>query len=214
VSLDRFAEVVLDPGVPPAAIYSVVFVSCILEAFFPPWPTDVIALYAGFLAGRGQLDAGTVLTVAILGTLAGVMATFGLARRFGPALLAGRLGRLLHADRLAHLERWFDRYGVPAVAVSRFFPGVRALVMPAAGLARFSAWKVLGWAGLSVVVWNVLVVGLGVAAGTHLGWAKKVLMGYNAVAFAVVMAGLIAGALILWNRSRRRRARSVSGPGV
>jgi membrane protein DedA with SNARE-associated domain len=206
VSLERFAEIVLDPGVPPVVIYGVVFLSCVLEAFFPPWPTDVLALYAGFLAGRGQLDPGTVLAIAIAGTLAGVMATFWLARRYGPALLAGRLGRLLRADRLDHLERWFGRYGVPAVAISRFFPGIRALVMPAAGLARFSAWKVLCWAGLSVVVWNILVVGLGVAAGTHLGWAKQVLLGYNAVAFGVVMAGLVAAAAVLLYRHRSRRA--------
>ena len=38
VSLDRLAELVLDPGVPPAVIYGVVFLSCILESFFPPGP--------------------------------------------------------------------------------------------------------------------------------------------------------------------------------
>jgi membrane protein DedA with SNARE-associated domain len=208
VDLDRLAELVLDPGIPPLAIYTVVFLSCLLESFFPPWPTDVIAVYAGFLAGRGRLDAGIVLAVAVAGTQAGVMATFWLARRWGTALLAGRLGRLLHADRLAQLERWFAHYGTPAVAISRFFPGIRALVMPAAGLARFSAWKVLWWAGLSVVVWNVLVVGLGIVAGTHLDRAKHVLVGYNTVALGVVVTGLVAGALVLLYRCRIRRSTS------
>jgi membrane protein DedA with SNARE-associated domain len=206
MNLDRLAEMVLDPGIPPLLIYTVLFLSCVLESFFPPWPTDVIVLYAGFLAGRGQLEQTLVLASAILGTQVGVMAIFWLARRFGPALLAGRLGRMLAADRLGQLERGFARYGAPAVAVSRFFPGVRALVMPAAGLARFSAWKVLWWAGLSVVVWNTLVVGLGVLAGTHLGWAKNVLVGYNAVALGVVAAGLLAGAVVLVYRARARRS--------
>jgi membrane protein DedA with SNARE-associated domain len=79
--------------------------------------------------------------------------------------------------------------------------------MPAAGLARFSAWKVLFWAGISVVVWNALVVGLGVLAGTRLGWAKQVLMGYNAVAFGIVVAGLVAGLVVLY-RARARRSTS------
>ena len=78
--------------------------------------------------------------------------------------------------------------------------------MPAAGLARFSAWKVLWWAGLSVVVWNVLVVGLGVFAGTHLGWAKQVLVGYNAVAFGILAAGLVAGGVLWLYRARARRS--------
>lgn len=208
MSLDRLAELVLDPGISPVLVYSVVFLSCILESFFPPWPTDLIVLYAAFLAGRGQLDPGLVLAAAIAGTLAGVMAIFWLARRYGPALLVGPLGRALPAERLWQLERWFARFGVPAVAVSRFFPGIRALVMPAAGIARFSAWKVLWWAGLSVVVWNVLVVGLGVFAGTHLEWAKQVLVGYNSVALGILAVVLLAAGGVLFYRARARRSPS------
>jgi membrane protein DedA with SNARE-associated domain len=206
VNLDRLAELVLDPGIPALAIYSVVLLSCILESFFPPWPTDLILLYAAFLAGRGRLQAGLVLVAAVVGTQIGVMAIFWLARRWGPALLAGRLGRVLHRDRLGQLERWFDHYGAPAVAISRFFPGIRALVMPAAGIARLPAAKVLWWAGISVVVWNTLVVGLGALAGTHLGWAKHVLVGYNAVALGIVAAGLLAVACVLVYRARARRS--------
>jgi membrane protein DedA with SNARE-associated domain len=208
MNLDWLAALVLDPGIPPLALYTIVFLSCILESVFPPWPTDVIALYAGFLAGRGQLEHGIVLAVAIAGTQIGVMTTFWLGRLWGPALLGGRLGRLLHAHRMVQLEHWFARYGVPAVAISRFFPGIRALVMPAAGLARFSAWKVLWWAGLSVVVWNAIVVGLGVLAGTQVEWARQMLVGYNTVAFAVVAAGLVAAGLMLLYRVLGRRSTS------
>ena len=59
MNLDGLAELVLHPGIPPLAIYAVLFLSCVLESFFPPWPTDVLVLYAGFLAGRGQLDRGS-----------------------------------------------------------------------------------------------------------------------------------------------------------
>ena len=137
------------------------------------------------------------------------MTAFWLGRHWGHALLAGRLGRWLRAERLAHLERWFERYGTPAIAISRFFPGIRALVMPAAGLARFPAWKVLIWAGLSVVVWNVLVVGLGVLAGTHLEWARQVLVRYNLIAALVLLTGAVAGGLVLvWRSWIRPSARS------
>jgi membrane protein DedA with SNARE-associated domain len=208
VNLEQLSEMVLDPGIPPAAIYAVVFLSCVLESFFPPWPTDLISVYAGFLAGRGRLDHGLVLGAAVTGTQLGVMTAFWLGRYWGHALLTGRLGRWLRADRLAHLERWFDRYGAGAIAISRFFPGIRALVMPAAGLAGFSAWKVLLWAGTSVIVWNVLVVGLGVLAGTHLEWAKQVLVHYNIVAGVAVLAGAVVGGLLLFRRARVRRSTS------
>lgn len=204
MTLESLAEIVLDPGISPLLVYAVVFLSCILESFFPPWPTDVIALYAGFLAGRGILDASTVFTLAVLGTQIGVMAAFWMTRRWGRVILSGRMARYLPTERLAQLERWFIYYGAPAIAVSRFFPGVRALVTPAAGLARFATWKVWVYAGLSILVWNVVVVGLGLVAGTHLDEAKRILVHYNVVAgifVAVAGAGLVL--LVLYRRFAR-----------
>ncbi|MGH7263245.1 MAG: DedA family protein [Candidatus Rokuibacteriota bacterium] len=203
--LERLADVVLDPGIPPALVYAMVFVSCVLESFFPPWPADVISLYAGFLAGRGAVATELVLAAAVVGTQAGVMAVFFLSRRWGRALLAGPAGRYIPVGGLTSLEGWFARWGAPAIAISRFFPGIRALVMPAAGLAGFAAWKVWLFAGVSVVIWNVLVVGLGFLAGTHLEWAKRLLIRYNAVAGAVVGIALLALVLRL---AYRRYARS------
>jgi membrane protein DedA with SNARE-associated domain len=79
------------------------------------------------------------------------------------------------------------------------------LVTPAAGLARFSAWKVWIYAGVSVVIWNIFVVGVGMLAGVNLEWGRQVLTRYNAVAvaaLAVAVAGL--GALLLYRRLARR----------
>jgi membrane protein DedA with SNARE-associated domain len=202
--LDRFAAFILDPGVPPLLLYAIVFLSCILESFFPPWPTDLIAVYAGFLAGRGYLAPGLVFVAAVTGTQLGVMTVFWLSRRWGRVLLDGRLGRYIPQTRLVQLERWFARYGAPAISLSRFFPGVRALVMPAAGLAGLAAWKVWVFAGLSVLLWNSFVVGLGLLAGTHLEWAKETLVRYNIVAATLAAIGLAAVLVRLLARRRRR----------
>jgi membrane protein DedA with SNARE-associated domain len=205
VDLERLAAVLLDPGVPPLAVYALVFASCILESFFPPWPTDVIAVYAGFLAGRGLVAPGAVFVAAIAGTQIGVMAVFWICRRWGRSLVCGPMGRYLPGHRLVSLEGWFARYGAPAIAVSRFLPGVRALVMPAAGLAAVAAWKVWLFAGIAVVVWNVGVVGLGVVAGSHLDWARQVLVRYNAIAGGVAVALLAAWAALALGRRLLRR---------
>jgi len=208
VDLERLAAVVLDPGIPPLLVYAVVFGSCILESFFPPWPTDVIAVYAGFLAGRGIVAGEAVLAAAILGTQLGVMVVFWISRRWGRSLLGGPMGRYVPAERLTSLEGWFARYGAPAIAVSRFFPGVRALVMPAAGLADLAAWKVWVFAGTSVVIWNVFVVGIGLLAGSHLEWAKQLLVRYNTVAGGLIVVVLAGWAAIAVCRRLARRSAS------
>lgn len=208
MDLERLAAVVLDPGIPPLLVYAVVFGSCILESFFPPWPTDVIVVYAGFLAGRGIVAGEAVLAAAILGTQLGVMVVFWISRRWGRSLLGGPMGRYVPAERLTSLEGWFARYGAPAIAVSRFFPGVRALVMPAAGLADLAAWKVWVFAGTSVVIWNVFVVGIGLLAGSHLEWAKQLLVRYNTVAGGLIVVVLAGWAAIAVCRRLARRSAS------
>jgi membrane protein DedA with SNARE-associated domain len=204
--LERLAALLLDPGVPPLLLYGIVFLSCTLESFFPPWPTDLIAVYAGFLAGRGYLAPGLVFLAAVAGTQVGVMTVFWLSRRWGRVLLDGPLARYIPRTRLVQLERWFARYGAPAISISRFFPGVRALVMPAAGLAGFAPWKVWVFAGLSVVLWNIFVVGLGLLAGTHLEWAKEALVRYNLAAATLAAVALVAVLVRILARRRRRRA--------
>ena len=208
MDLERLAAVALDPGIPPLLVYAVVFGSCILESFFPPWPTDVIVVYAGFLAGRGIVAGEAVLAAAILGTQLGVMVVFWIFRRWGRSLLGGPMGRYVPAERLTSLEGWFARYGAPAIAVSRFFPGVRALVMPAAGLADLAAWKVWVFAGTSVVIWNVFVVGIGLLAGSHLEWAKQLLVRYNTVAGGLIVVVLAGWAAIAVCRRLARRSAS------
>ncbi len=183
-------------------MYTVLFFGCVLESFFPPWPADVITLYTGFLAGRGLLAPGVVFGVAVMGTQTGVMGAFWLSRRWGRALLAGPMARFLPTGQLDRLEAWFARYGAPAIAISRFFPGIRALVTPAAGLAGFAAWKVWVFAGVSVVLWNVFVVGVGLVAGRELGWAKRILVRYNTAALIAAAAIVLAGSLIYIYRRR------------
>jgi membrane protein DedA with SNARE-associated domain len=193
VNLDHLAAFLLDPGIPPAVVYATVFLSCILESFFPPWPTDVIAVYAAFLAGRGVVAPSLVFLAAVAGTQVGVMAVFWICRRWGRSLLSGRMRRYVPVEQLEKLEGWFACYGAPAIAVSRFLPGIRALVMPAAGLADFPTWKVWIFAGIAVIGWNGFVIGIGLWAGSHLEWAVELLARYGTVA-----GGLVALALAGW----------------
>jgi membrane protein DedA with SNARE-associated domain len=80
--------------------------------------------------------------------------------------------------------------------------------MPAAGLAAFPAWKVWVFAGVSVVIWNAFVVGLGLLAGTHLDWAKDILVRYNTVAGTIVGVVVVAWlGIVVYRRYRRVSSR-------
>jgi len=76
---------------------------------------------------------------------------------------------------------------------------------PAAGLARFATWKVWVYAGASVVLWNLFVVGLGLFAGTHLDLAKRILIRYSFVALVFLGICAVGWVLIILVRRYARR---------
>ena len=205
MDLEQLAEFLLNPNVPRPWLYAALFLGTVLESFFPPWPSDLVTLYCAFQAGRGRLDPAVVFILASLGSQTGVMGGYWVGRRWGRALLVERPTRLLPTERLARLEGWFARYGAAAVLVSRFFPGVRALVTPAAGLAGLGAWRVGGFAAIAVLVWNGFVFGIGMAAGARFDWARQILATYNSAALALLLAGLAAWAIVALIRRRRAR---------
>src|SRR5512139_3525873 len=65
-----------------------------LESVFPPIPSEVVLPLAGFLAGQGRMDFGTVVAFATAGSLLGALVLYAL----GAVLGTRRLERL--ADRL------------------------------------------------------------------------------------------------------------------
>jgi len=95
MNLDRLAEIVLDPGIPPLLIYACVFLSCIIESFFPPWPTDVLVLYADvpLLTIEGNRVALTAEGVLVLAGDADFAALNGLDRWVGGTHLTGKTPR-------------------------------------------------------------------------------------------------------------------------
>jgi membrane-associated protein len=190
-------------NLPPGWIYTVLFLGSIVESLFPLYPSDVITLYCAFLAGRGALSPWMVYGLAVAGSYVGVMAVYGV----GLAMARGWLKRhrvfFFTEDRLGEVERWFASYGEGALLVSRFLPGVRALVAPAAGLVQLGSVKVGLFALCSVVLWNGFLMALGLLAGANWERARGLLAGYNAsVLTLLILLALGWGALLLYRKAR------------
>ena len=53
------------------------------------------------------------------------------------------------------------------LAVNRFLPALRAFFFVGAGLSRMSAGAVLLYGGISALLWNALLMGIGYAVGSN-----------------------------------------------
>lgn len=146
-----------------------------LEGVFPPIPSEVILPMAGFLTVSSALTLPGVVLAATIGSLASAY----MLRAIGCALSAERLRALVQTKparvlgfKLSDIDRvvgWFEKRGALSVLVCRWVPGVRSLISIPAGTARMNIGLFTLYTLVGSLVWNMLLCGLGAAAGDSWG---------------------------------------------
>ncbi len=124
--------------------YLAIFLLMVLESACIPIPSEAVMLFGGALAG-GVVLAGVhvhlnVVAVALagaVGNLVGSWIAYAVGRIGGRPLIE-RYGKyiLLRPHDLDRAERFFARYGTPAVLISRILPVVRTFISLPAGIAE------------------------------------------------------------------------------
>jgi membrane protein DedA with SNARE-associated domain/uncharacterized tellurite resistance protein B-like protein len=170
-------------------------------------PSDAAVALGAFLSGRGVTTPLGVFTVTWLANLGGAAGVYFMARRYGRRLFATRTGRRLLAPRsLAIIEREYLRFGVAGIFISRFLPGIRAVVPPFAGLVGLSALRTLVPMGVASAIWYGGITVLGTVIGSEWERINRILLGINRT-LAIVALVLIAAGVIWYLLARRRRQR-------
>jgi membrane protein DedA with SNARE-associated domain len=135
-----------------------VFASMFIENIFPPYPGDAVIFAAGFISGSGKLGVPLLVVVSVVGSIASILVVYLVGRRYGRALCEkGRL-RFLRPEKLPRIEGWFQRYGTALLLASRFLAGTRSLVALSAGIGGVGIIRMAVFSGISVLIWNCLVI--------------------------------------------------------
>jgi len=194
-------------SLPLVPTYLVLMGLSALENVFPPVPADTAVALGAFLARRGQISVVPLVALCWLANLASATATYFVARRHGPAFFREGWGRkLLSPAVLASLEEAYVRWGTAGIFASRFLPGLRAAVMPFAGVAGLGAWRALAPAGLASALWYAFLGWAGYALAENWQAVKAVIAGTNRALGVVAALAAVTVALWLWRRSRAGRA--------
>jgi membrane protein DedA with SNARE-associated domain len=193
-------------SLPIGTLYLAIAVIAAIENFFPPVPADTIVALGAFLAARGQGTALGSLAATWVGNVGGAMVMYALGRRYG----ADRLERRLLGERgsaaEARVSTLYGRYGLAALFLSRFLPGIRAVVPPVAGALRVPATRAFAAIGLASALWYGLITYAGFYLGSDWESVLAMLRRYGTVAAIAAGAVLAVGLLAWWLRSRRARA--------
>jgi membrane protein DedA with SNARE-associated domain len=169
------------------------FLGLYLEESGVPLPVsgDVLVVYLGHhVSGSTRLLVLTWLGL-VATVLAGSSNLYFISRRWGRQLVEGRLGLLLHVTpaRLATAERWFGRWGAPAIIFGRHVFGFRVPVTVAAGVFRVPYHVFAISVAVSTAVWAAVWLWLGVEFGRQIA----VFLAGHRWAYSLLLLGLAAG---------------------
>ena len=176
-----------------------------IENVVPPVPSDAAVALGAFLSHRGVTTPLLVFVVTWTSNLLGAALVYLGARRFGHRLFATRTGRRLLAPRsLAVIEREYLRFGVAGIFLSRFLPGIRAVVPPFAGLVRLGPVRTLVPMAFASMIWYGGITLMGSVLGAQWQRILAILEDVNRT-MGIVAAVLVVGG-VAWYLVARRRA--------
>jgi membrane protein DedA with SNARE-associated domain len=201
--VNETAHLVRTGGLPVIFVLMAVGSACI------PVPSEVVMLFAGFAvadpagsASHHHLTLLGIVLTGLLGTMIGSWVAYAVGRG-GRLELLERHGGKFHMGpaQIARGERWFDRYGQPAVLFGRLIPVVRAFVSLPAGIARMPLGRFTILSLIGSIPWVLGLAAVGDAVGDK--W-ESVRKGFEYVDY-VVLALLVVGIAYLIVRRRRGR---------
>lgn len=166
-----------------------------LENIFPPIPSEVILTFGGFMTTYTELTTIGVIISSTIGSMLGACILYGAgnilsAERMGK-ILDGKIGQILHFKKedVYKAYDWFNSKGRSTVFICRCIPIVRSLISIPAGMAKMRFGFFFLLTALGSLIWNTILVYLGVAASSS--WEKIVAGTDLYTKVTVVVLGLI-----------------------
>ena len=175
--------------------------SAVIEYVFPPFPGDVVTVLAASLVVAASWSWFGVLSALMVGSVIGAAITFEVGVWWARRRAARGGKRSAGLDRLI---TGFEKHGAVYLMLNRFVPGVRSAFFVAAGLAGMSRRAVYVYGALSSLLWNLALMGAGLALGANYDRLERLVTTYTTVSIAVVV-----GVVVVWfvvGRVRRHRA--------
>lgn len=191
----------------------------LVENLFPPIPSELVMPFAGFLAGRGEMNLALALLAGTIGSVVGAVVLYYIGLWAGERAVRAfvrRYGRffLLSEEDLDRTIRFFERRGNAVVFFGRLVPLVRSLISIPAGTSRMPMGMFLLFTILGSAIWNVVLAGAGLALGENWDQILGFIRQYERailVALAVAIAVFFVRRLVAL---RTAAAAGKSGPSL
>ena len=139
-----------------------IFVNVLLDQMGLPIPAIPALIVAGALAADGKLSVISLLIVAVVATLIIESAWYYAGKHYGNRIMKTLCRISLTPDTCVNqTQTFFERWGVNALIVANFIPGLSIIAPPLVGASRISWPRFLLFSTLGAILW----VGSGIVIG-------------------------------------------------
>jgi len=205
----EFLNVVINylQTVPWYLVLLTAFFITILENVFPPSPSDSIIIFTGTLVGMGTVGLFPLLIVTTAGSIIGFVIMFYLGRFIGHRVIKSKRIKFINEENIKRPNKWIDKYGYFIIAINRFLSGTRGVVSFLAGMAELKPGYTISLAGVSALVWNFILIYLGMVLGSNWRKAEQYIESYESFilpAVLVIILVIIIRIVYIYFRGKRK----------
>ena len=183
---------------------ALVFAAVLLEQLGLPVPAIPVMMVAGAIATEGRLSGIALFSVAIIASLIGDSVWYAAGRRYGNRVMKTLCRVSLTPDWCVNqTQMQFERWGVNALIIAKFIPGLATIAPPLAGATGIGWIRFLFLSAIGAGLWVAAGLGIGMVFAAQIDYALAALerMGTTTL--------LIVGILLLtyiaykwWDRQR------------
>jgi membrane protein DedA with SNARE-associated domain/rhodanese-related sulfurtransferase len=193
------------PHVPSSLVSSwgawAVFVSVLATQLGVPVPAAPMLILAGTLIAAGLASFWHMLAAAVIAVIIADSLWFAAGRFYGRRFLNSLVRFSLSLDTTLRTARnWFERFGVPLLALSKFVPGLGLVSSPMLGTTQIDARVFLMWDLAGATMWASFWILGGAALKSEIGLLLELVREYGFGALDLVAIAAVAFLMYRWVR--------------
>jgi len=171
----------------PIWVYILLFAFAYVENLFPPSPSDTVIVIGGTLVGTNYLHFVPTLIFATGGSIAGFLTAFGIGWLLDKKLIHSGKLKFLNVQAIEKAETAFRKWGYYLIVANRFLPGTRAVISFFGGMSRLDVHKTMFLSSISSLLWNIILIYLGIVFGENVAIVDKYLNTYSNIVVTVTI---------------------------
>jgi Uncharacterized membrane-associated protein len=186
--------------------YVFFFLTGILQLVFPPYPSDVIIVFEGYLTTLGKFYFASVFINSVLGSLIGSMLVYWFGYKKGNEVLRYKLVlKYIDEKHIKRSEKVFHKYGKYGLILSKFIPGTSTIMVLFSGVFRVKKRVYFSYILLSIILQQLVYMIIGRVIGNNINAVNRFLSYFN-IASVIVLAALVLLGFIFYKvrKSKKR----------